>query len=102
MREDADRRMPTPGEHRVRLGRQALFVGAQLQRRLEAALGVTPRHDSPRACGHTLIIKRQVPLLAHRIDELGQMRDPIRAGARRAALKLYRGARLRASWPRET
>jgi len=42
-----------------------------------------------------------VPLIAHSLDELGQMRDPILAGARRAALKLYRGARLQPSWPRE-
>ncbi len=94
--------MPTPAEHRVRLSRQALLVGAQLQRRLEAALGVTPRHDSPRACGDPLIIERQVPLLAHSIDELGQIRDPILPGARRAALELYRGARLQPSWPRES
>jgi hypothetical protein len=57
MCEDADRRMAAPAEHRVRLGRQALLVSAQLQRRLEAALGVTPRHDSPRARGYPLIIK---------------------------------------------
>lgn len=39
-----------------------------------------------------------MPLLARRIDELRQIRDPILTGARRAAFKLYRDARLRPSW----
>ena len=42
-----------------------------------------------------------MPLLARSVDEVGQIRDPIIAGARRAALKPYRGARLQPSWPRE-
>jgi hypothetical protein len=96
--EYANRRTPDPREQRVRLGRQALLVGAQLQRRLDTGLGMTPRHDSPRACSHPLIVERQMPILTHSIDQLGQLRNPILASARRTALKPGRRAMPHGAW----
>ena len=43
------------GPEETALLRLARAVPAQ--RRLVAALGMTPRHDSPRACGHPLIVE---------------------------------------------